>query len=133
MIVYQTGGIAESLKAALLRISLKVLLKPVFSPRWSIDFQRRWLLGLSRTSLLPKGVSIEAGQVGGVPGEWLRSSQAPAAPTGVVLYLHGGAYCVGSPITHRSLTMRLARVTGLPVFSLDYRLAPEHRFSGRTR
>ena len=60
MIVYQTGGFAESLKAALLRISLKVLLKPVFSPRWSIDFQRRWLLGLSRTSLLPKGVSIEA-------------------------------------------------------------------------
>ncbi|MDO9316537.1 MAG: alpha/beta hydrolase fold domain-containing protein [Burkholderiaceae bacterium] len=128
MIVYQPRGITEGLKAALLRASLKLLLKPVFSPRWSIDFQRRCLLGLSRTTLLPKGVSIEAGQVGGVPGEWLRSSQAPTAPAGVVLYLHGGAYCVGSPVTHRSLTARLALVTGLPVFSLDYRLAPEHRF-----
>ena len=45
-----------------------------------------------------------------------------------MLYLHGGAYCVGSPATHRALTSRLARVTGLPVFAADYRLAPEHPF-----
>ncbi|HOX67880.1 MAG TPA: alpha/beta hydrolase fold domain-containing protein [Burkholderiaceae bacterium] len=128
MIVYQPSGIVEGLKAALLRTSLKLLLKPVFSPRWSIGFQRRWLLALSRTTLIPKGVAIETAEVGGVPGEWLRSAQAPSAPQGVVLYLHGGAYCVGSPATHRSLTARLALVTGLPVFSLDYRLAPEHPF-----
>ena len=35
---------------------------------------------------------------------------------------------MGSPATHRALTSRLARVTGLPVFSADYRLAPEHPF-----
>ncbi|MFM9916653.1 MAG: alpha/beta hydrolase, partial [Rhizobacter sp.] len=128
MIVYQPLGIVERVKAALLRAALQLLLKPVFAPRWTIDFQRRWLLGLSRSGLVPKGVSIEAGHIGGVPGEWLRSSQAPAAPAGVVLYLHGGAYCVGSPVTHRSLTARLALVTGLPVFALDYRLAPEHCF-----
>lgn len=128
MIVYQPRGVVEGLKAALLRTSLKLLLKPVFSPRWSIDFQRRWLRALSRSTLVPKGVSIEAGQLGGVNGEWLRSLSGPSAPPGVVLYLHGGAYCVGSPATHRSLTARLALVTGLPVFSLDYRLAPEHRF-----
>src|SRR5690606_6978309 len=36
------------------------------------------------------------------------------------------AYCVGSPATHRSLTARLAKFTGYPVWALDYRLAPEH-------
>ncbi len=127
-VTYQPPGGIETLKAELLRWSLKLLLKPVFSPRWSIAFQRRWLHGLSRTSPLPKQVVIEAGTLGGVAGEWLRSTQAPTAPRGVVLYLHGGAYCIGSPATHRALTMRLAQVTGLPVFSLDYRLAPEHRF-----
>jgi cation diffusion facilitator CzcD-associated flavoprotein CzcO/acetyl esterase/lipase len=127
MVVFQPKGLLEALLAALLRSSLKLLLKPVFSPRFSIGFQRRWLRGLSRSTLMQKGVAVEAGTVGGVPGEWLRSTQAPSAPPGVVLYLHGGAFCIGSPATHRALTARLALVTGLPVFALDYRLAPEHR------
>ncbi|CAG9193990.1 putative Monoterpene epsilon-lactone hydrolase [Burkholderia vietnamiensis] len=45
---------------------------------------------------------------------------------GVILYLHGGAFCVGSPRTHRSVTTRLAAEAGLPVWAPDYRLAPEH-------
>jgi monoterpene epsilon-lactone hydrolase len=33
----------------------------------------------------------------------------------------------GSPVSHRPITDRLARLTGCAVFSLDYRLMPEHR------
>jgi acetyl esterase/lipase len=33
---------------------------------------------------------------------------------------------MGSPRTHRSVTFSLARSSGCDVFSLDYRLAPEH-------
>src|SRR5271156_1240776 len=33
-----------------------------------------------------------------------------------------------SPRTHRRLTSWLSRLTGLPVFAIDYRLAPRHRF-----
>lgn len=127
MVVFQPKGLVEALVAALLRVALKALLKPVLSPRRRIAFQRRWLLWLARSGPLPRGVTIEAGTVGGVTGEWLRSTQAPSSPPGVVLYLHGGAYCIGSPVTHRALTMRLAQASGLPVFALDYRLAPEHR------
>jgi acetyl esterase/lipase len=116
-------GVVEAVSACLLRGMIKLLLKPVFSPRCSIGFQRRWLAGLGRTTLMPRGVSIEAATVGGVPGEWLRRSGVPAARAGVILYLHGGAYCVGSAAGHRALTARLALATGLPVFSLDYRLA----------
>lgn len=128
MAVFQPRGLFEALFASLLRASLRLLLKPVFSPRFSIGFQRRWLNALSRTAVIPRHVTTTAGTVGGVPGEWLRPMQAPRSPPGVVLYLHGGAFCVGSPATHRALTARLALVTGLPVFSLDYRLAPEHRY-----
>ena len=128
MIVYQPRGVAEALMAAVLRWSLKLLLKPVFSPRWPISFQGRWLRMLSRANRVPRTVSFEAAQAGGVAGEWVRRRDAPPARTGVMLYLHGGAFCIGSPATHRSLTGRLALATGLPVFALDYRLAPEHRF-----
>ena len=46
----------------------------------------------------------------------------------VVLYLHGGAYVIGSPATHRAVTCSLAKLGKLAVCAIDYRLAPEHRF-----
>lgn len=45
---------------------------------------------------------------------------------GAILYLHGGAYCLGSPRTHRSITTRLASLAAVPVHVPDYRLAPEN-------
>jgi acetyl esterase/lipase len=73
-----------------------------------------------------------------VAGEWVRGT-VPGYSTdstdvtdsttdGAVLYLHGGAYVFCSPRTHRVLTSRLARDSGLPVFVPKYRLAPEHPF-----
>ena len=124
---YPPQGVAEGMMAAVLRLSLQALLKPAFSPRVSIPAQRRWLRWMSMLTLKPRGVRIEAGSVAGVAGEWLR----PATGTvrhGTLMYLHGGAYCVGSPETHRALTARLARATGMAVFAPDYRLAPEHPF-----
>jgi len=120
-------GFMDALLAAVLRATLRLLLKPVFSPRFSIAFQRRWLVGLARIALPTRGVATEGGQVAGVTGEWCRRRTGGTRP-GSILYLHGGAYCVGGPATHRALTTRLARVTGLPVFVADYRLPPEHPF-----
>jgi len=46
----------------------------------------------------------------------------------VLLYLHGGGFTIGSLDTHDSLCRQLALRSGAAVVSLDYRLAPEHRF-----
>ena len=46
----------------------------------------------------------------------------------LLLYLHGGGFTVGSVQTHDVLCRELARLSGCMVVSLDYRLAPEHRF-----
>lgn len=121
------GGWHERSAARLLRSLLQLALKPVFSPRVPIAWQRRWLRGLSALSLPLRGARYDAAELGGVPGEWVRSREAPSR-TGSVLYLHGGAYCVGAPATHRALTARLARATGMALFAADYRLAPEHPF-----
>ncbi len=51
-----------------------------------------------------------------------------AAPLPVLLYLHGGGFTVGSLGTHDVLCRQLSRHGHCAVVSLDYRLAPEHRF-----
>jgi len=73
-----------------------------------------------------------------VKGEWVYgprtpTSESPRAPSvktaaGAIYYVHGSGYAVCSPKTHRRLTSWLSSLTGLPVFSIDYRLAPRHRF-----
>ena len=62
-------------------------------------------------------------------GEWIRPQAAASAHAEtVVLFLHGGAYYLGSPATHRAVTVELARASASAVFALDYSLAPEHPF-----
>jgi acetyl esterase len=61
----------------------------------------------------------------------LYAAQVPQpgdGPLPVLLYLHGGGFVVGGIETHDSLCRQLARRSGAAVVSLDYRLAPEHRF-----
>jgi len=46
----------------------------------------------------------------------------------VLLYFHGGGFTIGSVASHDVLCRELCRLSGCAVVSLDYRLAPEHRF-----
>ncbi|ONM50689.1 alpha/beta hydrolase [Nocardia donostiensis] len=80
----------------------------------------------SRLQPVPSGTVVHRLRLGGRPAE--RHGTAASDSSAAVLYLHGGGYAVGSTATHRSLTARLAHQTGVPVYSLDYRLAPEHPF-----
>lgn len=77
-----------------------------------------------RLSMLPKGTQREATTLGGVPAE--RITTAASNPDRALLYLHGGAYLIGSPATHRAAAAHLAHATGVVGHVLDYRLAPEH-------
>ncbi|QLL05829.1 alpha/beta hydrolase [Mycobacterium vicinigordonae] len=66
-----------------------------------------------------------------VVGEWVYGRDTPRTHTesrGAIYYVHGSGYTMCSPRTHRRLTSWLSSLTGLPVFCVDYRLAPRHRF-----
>jgi acetyl esterase/lipase len=85
-------------------------------------FELQGHLGL----LYSKNIAIERANEA-VKGEWLKP-RCGAEANRVILYLHGGAYVTCSARSHRPITTALARLTGRRVFSLDYRLAPEHPF-----
>ena len=108
----------------MLRPLVGLVSRRVANERIPFERQRaRMEAGASRTPL-PQGVDVTETVVGGVP--CLRVAAHDADPAGRVLYLHGGGYCIGSPVTSRAYTAHLALAVGLEVIVPDYRLAPEH-------
>jgi len=59
-----------------------------------------------------------------VTGEWTLAKNAN--PDRRILYIHGGAFTVGSAISHRAITSNLSKKTGCAVFAPNYRLMPEN-------
>lgn len=57
-----------------------------------------------------------------------RSYRPLARTTAVIVYFHGGGWTVGSVSGMDTLARHIAERTGSTVVSVDYRLAPEHRF-----
>lgn len=71
--------------------------------------------------------TLEAVQAGGVTAYWVRVGE-PAHRTKVLLYLHGGGYILGSATSFLGLPLTIGPAAGVPVLSVEYRLAPEHPF-----
>lgn len=96
-----------------------------FFPSFSLPVgeQRARAEKMARFFRLPKGVRCQPVNADGVPAEWFVLDEAGE---GVILYLHGGAYALGSVNTYRDLVGRLVKAAGLNALAIDYRLAPEH-------
>src|SRR4051794_31766500 len=62
-----------------------------------------------------------------VDSVWLRP-QGVGDDSAVILYFHGGGFRLMSATADRPYGSQLAAVAGCRVLSVDYRLAPEHKF-----
>jgi acetyl esterase len=49
-------------------------------------------------------------------------------PSPVLIYLHGGGWVIGSVETHDPFCRLLCAAAGVLILSVEYRLAPEHRY-----
>ncbi|MFJ8141251.1 alpha/beta hydrolase fold domain-containing protein [Streptomyces sp. NPDC096013] len=89
--------------------------------------QQRALFHDMMTSIpLPPDVSTTEGELGGVPVVTVETPEI--GPAAVLLYLHGGAYAIGSAADAAGLAAEVSRRTGARAICVDYRLAPEHPF-----
>jgi cation diffusion facilitator CzcD-associated flavoprotein CzcO/acetyl esterase/lipase len=116
----------EMLAASQTRVLLRGVFRPLVGPPFGLGAQRRAVDWLSALMLPGRKTRREARLAGRRPVEVVVPDGAPHP--GAMLYVHGGAFCVGTPATHRSLSTRLARAAGMPVWVPDYRLAPEHPY-----
>ena len=90
-----------------------------------IRAQRAWTEAAARITRIPSGVTVKSGKLGGVPCDRIEGEGADRSRA--ILYLHGGAYVLGSRRTHRGLAAQIALAGNAPVQLLDYRLGPEHK------
>lgn len=109
-----------------LRQTLKNLVRPTLHPSVPIRVQRALIRQAYLASMPPSGCWFEHTTAGGIPVT--RTQCQHSDPGRILLYLHGGAYIIGSPDTHRGLTGHLALASGTTVIAPDYRLAPENPF-----
>lgn len=122
------AGLQESIVAAIMRVALKVTLKPFLGPPWPFAVQRMSLaLG---SSLMPQDARarVSVDRVAHIEVDRVVPTAATGQPRHAILYLHGGAFVAGSPRTHRSITRALSALTGAQVLVPHYRLAPESPF-----
>ncbi len=69
--------------------------------------------------------NISPVETNGVSAEWV---MAPGAdPQKRLLYVHGGAFIIGSAKSHRYITSELSRTAGVAVLSINYRMQPEFK------
>lgn len=83
------------------------------------------ILAKRPAGLRRREVSLRAADAS-VPGTWLDLGGDRAR--GVILFLHGGAFVIGSLRGYAHVVSRLADAAGMAGLFVHYRLAPEHRF-----
>jgi acetyl esterase len=66
------------------------------------------------------------GPAGDIPARLYRPAETGKLP--LLVYFHGGGWVIGSLETHDDVCRDLAAASGCAVLSVDYRLAPEHRY-----
>ncbi|HRZ25953.1 MAG TPA: alpha/beta hydrolase [Spirochaetota bacterium] len=73
----------------------------------------------------PKRALKEKVDAAGTPARWIRWKGSDC--NGVILYLHGGGYSLGSMKTHGRMAANIARRCKMKALFLEYPLAPEHK------
>jgi cation diffusion facilitator CzcD-associated flavoprotein CzcO/acetyl esterase/lipase len=122
---YSPSAVSRHLPRPLVRLTARVFQRSWQRPWVPIRVQRALTVAGATLTIVPRGISIGHQRLGGRPCDRI---SAPGAVEGrAILYLHGGAYVVGSPRTHRAMGAQIAVAGGALAYLLDYRRGPEHK------
>lgn len=115
-----------SWQARLLNLLLRITMRRHAGDRTIQDIRRMAARADGRFGRLPPGAQVTHEVIGGVPVRRIRPARQEVK--GVLLLLHGGAWCIETPNLHTGLCIRLAAALGMEAIMPGYRLAPEHPF-----
>jgi len=94
--------------------------------------EARQLFKETRPASTPQPPAIGAVRDLSADGVPLRVYRPAGVPVGTrlpaLVYFHGGGWVIGDLDTHDTLCRQLTAEAGIVVVSVDYRLAPEHKF-----
>lgn len=87
----------------------------------------------TRAAVAPKAPDVASATLMIVPGAialrcYRPAGSKPEDALPALVFFHGGGWVIGDLDTHDVLCRQLANGTGCAVYSVDYRLAPEHPF-----
>ena len=80
----------------------------------------------SRFFKSPKNIKTVPVTIGTIPAELIIPAKVKL--DGVIFFMHGGGYCIGSLDSHRALIGKIALEAKIKAIHIDYRLAPEHPY-----
>ena len=94
----------------------------------ALAFMRQFLgkVFLANAEELRIAYELEPAGIDDVEAYWIRKDNQ--AQNKALIYLHGGGYILGSAKTNVALPVRINQSSGIPVLTIEYRLAPEHPF-----
>jgi acetyl esterase len=120
---------AGSLPADALRRRFELITAP-FSARPKLALTVQDLTFPSTAGAQREPVGAAHGSVSGKASRNARLYVPAGAPTPgpLLVYYHGGGWVQGSLTSHDGSCRLLSHLAGIRVLSVDYRLAPEHRF-----
>lgn len=86
----------------------------------------RKIMESMKAEITPSGIQILQTDLNGVPCDSFFHSKEKSKK--VILYFHGGGFCLGIYNSNRQFVAKIAERTKFDVFMPDYRLAPENPF-----
>lgn len=104
---------------------------PKFNPSISVEEYRRITNGIFEMigrSANEEVKSVEERSIRGRNGDIRIRIYQQKPNTPVLVYYHGGGFVLCNLDTHDAICRRIARLSNATVVSVDYRLAPEHKF-----
>lgn len=105
---------------------LRFLIRNTMNWNKSLGEIRTDLERLNKKADIPQNIKVQAISARGVKAELIEPVGAPSDK--IVIYLHGGGYCLGIVNTNRSFVAKIAAGTGFRTLLVDYRVAPENPF-----
>lgn len=97
------------------------------SGMWSKPLQEiRDNMQKMKAKSFPEGIDITDDTVNGIPCKVFFHKERDAEK--VIIYYHGGGFCLGICDMNTALVAEIAERTGMDAYMPDYRLAPEHLY-----